>query len=264
MQLLHKNGLPSSEADKIPSSGPKGRLLKGDVLAYLGRISSSYSADQSRRITRLGHLDLSNIKVAPPPEAPDRASRSGDQELRSSIGKEETVDQLDTEIAVTISLKAVLEVQKRIHSTLGTTLPVSTFIARASELANEDLPRVSGGQVSADELFNAVLGLDQIDNKVSHGHYTPQITALPPTSNAKPVASTRAEADIVDILTLRPSAAQIKPVLSPSQAEQRLHNTVDINNVFSLSVPPGEEQRAKVFLERVKTILQMEPGRLVL
>ena len=35
-------------------------------------------------------------------------------------------------------------------------------------------------------------------------------------------------------------------------------------NVFSISVAKGEEKRARVFLERVKTILQVEPGRLVL
>ena len=35
-------------------------------------------------------------------------------------------------------------------------------------------------------------------------------------------------------------------------------------NVFSVSVPRGEEKRARVFLERVKTILQLEPGRLIL
>ena len=264
VQLLHENGLSSSEADRIPSSGPKGRLLKGDVLAYLGRISSSYSSDQSKRITRLGHLDLSNIKVASPPKAPDGAPQSSDQELRSSTGKEETVDQLDTEIAVTISLKAVLEVQKRIHSTLGTTLPVSTFIARASELANEDLPRASSSQVSADELFHAVLGLDQVDDKVSHGHYIPQIIALPSADAAKPVAPATVETDIIDILTARPSAPRNKQASAPLPAKRRLRDTVDMNNVFSLSVPPGEEKRAKVFLERVKTILQMEPGRLVL
>lgn len=35
-------------------------------------------------------------------------------------------------------------------------------------------------------------------------------------------------------------------------------------NVFSVTVPMGEERRARTFLERVKTVLQVEPGRLVL
>lgn len=36
------------------------------------------------------------------------------------------------------------------------------------------------------------------------------------------------------------------------------------SNVFSLVVPVGEEVRAKAFLERIKTLLQVEPARLVL
>jgi hypothetical protein len=35
-------------------------------------------------------------------------------------------------------------------------------------------------------------------------------------------------------------------------------------NIFSVSVPKGDEKRAKVFLERVKIVLEAEPGRLVL
>ncbi len=35
-------------------------------------------------------------------------------------------------------------------------------------------------------------------------------------------------------------------------------------NVISVTVPMGEERRARTFLERMKTVLQVEPGRLVL
>jgi hypothetical protein len=35
-------------------------------------------------------------------------------------------------------------------------------------------------------------------------------------------------------------------------------------NVFSVTVPKGEERRAQLFLDRVKTVLEEEPGRLVL
>lgn len=68
-QLLHQKGLPASESEKIPATGPKGRLLKGDVLAYLGEISASYSSEQSARIAKLGRLDLSKIQIAPPKNA---------------------------------------------------------------------------------------------------------------------------------------------------------------------------------------------------
>ena len=34
-------------------------------------------------------------------------------------------------------------------------------------------------------------------------------------------------------------------------------------NVFSVSVPKGDEKRAQIFLARVKSVLEAEPGRLV-
>ena len=41
--VLHEKGIPESEISKIPATGPKGRLLKGDVLAYLGKIPAEYA-----------------------------------------------------------------------------------------------------------------------------------------------------------------------------------------------------------------------------
>lgn len=263
-QLLHENGLPASEAEKIPASGPKGRLLKGDVLAYLGRISSAYTSEQSQRIAKLGHLDLSNVKVAPPPKAQEEAPRTSDSAPSKTSPKQDPTPLPDTEIAVSVSLQRVFEVQKRIHSTLGTTLPVSTFIARATELANDDLPRASSDQVSTDGLFNAILGLDQVDSRVSRGHYVPQITALPTTEPAKVSSTKSKKADIIDLLASGSRSSLSRPSGSSSQRQNGHSDAIDATNVFSVSVRQGEEKRAKVFLERVKTILQMEPGRLVL
>lgn len=64
--LLHENHVPSSDISKIPATGPNGRLLKGDVLSYLGRIQADYSSTQSKRIQHLAHLDLSKIKIFTP------------------------------------------------------------------------------------------------------------------------------------------------------------------------------------------------------
>ena len=174
-QIFHENGLSSSEAEKIPASGPQGRLLKGDVLGYLGRISSTYSSEQSTRITKLGHLDLSNVKPAPSTAmAPFQRSKSEAQEA-----PEPELEPNDIEVAIPISLSSVISVQRRIQATLGVTLPLSTFIARATELANGGLPRPATTKRTADELFNDILGLNNVSTKTSRGKYLPQITALP-------------------------------------------------------------------------------------
>ena len=260
-QLLHQNGLPISDADKIPASGPKGRLLKGDVLAYLGTISKSYSSDQSNRISRLGHLDLSSVKIAPPKEAPPAPVTTGPSEVPPAGEVEQ-----DTEIAVTISLSSVLEVQRRLQSNLGITLPLSTFIARATEVANDDLPRSSSSEITADELFDIVLGFKTVGSKTSRGSFTPEVTALPPTPMAsrRPPPKSTQRLDIIDILTGQPSATTRRQFPKPPSGIMAASAPGASTNLLSINVPKGEEKRAKVFLERVKTILQVEPGRLII
>lgn len=224
------------------------------MLAYLGSIKSSYSSDQSARIAKLGHLDLSNVTIASPKLATQPSHLS-------AAAPPSAAPEPDTEIAVSVSLKAVLEVQKRIQSTLGVTLPLSTFIARATEVANNDLPRSRLSKPSMDELFHQVLGLDKVGVKTSRGSFTPQITALPSAPLRMGVRSGLKKPDIIDVLTgTRPARGlESTPMISARVSTGTLLST----NVVSLTVPKGEEQRARVFLERVKTVLQVEPGSLV-
>lgn len=255
LHLLRENRLPKEEADKIPASGPNGRLLKGDVLAYLGRIEKSYPAEQSKRISVLGHLDLSNIKVVQPKKAPA-------PEASAPAAEALPVEELNTEITVPISLTAVLACQKRIQDSVGIFLPLSTFIARATELANDNLPRSKTAKPSADELFNAVLGLDKVARtSSSRGRFIPQVTALTPTSLrvTKPVAP-KAKPDVMDILSGKKTRTRASKAASVIAGE----GVVAPVNVFSVSVPKEDERRARVFLERVKSVLEVEPGRLVL
>lgn len=75
--LLHTKGISVEEAlQKIPASGPKGRLLKGDVLAYLGDISKSAVERVATYFKSKEHLDLSNIKIAKPKEEPASAQET--------------------------------------------------------------------------------------------------------------------------------------------------------------------------------------------
>lgn len=245
--LLKQNGLPKEEADKIPASGPNGRLLKGDVLAYLGKINESAGSEVAARLKKLSHLDLSNIKpmAQKPKLAPEKAAAA---ELP------EVVEELDVEIALPISLKAVTEVQKRVQDSIGVFLPLSTFVARAAELANEDLPRSQTCKPSADELFDAVLGLDKVaGQKYTRGNFVPLVTTLPPTTLTTRSAK---KVDVLDMLAGKKPAAPKARVGGAVQAVGQL-------NVFSVSVPKGDERRGRIFLDRVKSVLEAEPGRLV-
>jgi pyruvate/2-oxoglutarate dehydrogenase complex dihydrolipoamide acyltransferase (E2) component len=245
--LLLSNGLTKDDANKIPASGPGGRLLKGDVLAYLGKIEKNYPDQQAKRMDKLAHLDLSNIQLAAPAKKPEA----------KPVEAEKPVPIPDTEIALPISLSAVLETQKRVHETLGINVPLTTLIARASELANENLPLSKNRKPTADELFNSVLGLNKVSPKTSRGHYVPQITGLPAGPAFTSQRSAK-KADIFDILTGKRTGPKKAPKTLGAQS------IVAAQNVFSVSAPKGDEKRAQEYLERMKQVLEAEPGRLVL
>lgn len=251
--LLKEHNLSSSDVSQMTPSGPKGRLIKGDVLAYIGKTSSSsYASELGSRLEKLSHLDLSNIKIPPPKKAaaPEKAA------------KEAPKGEQRTDVAVQISMKAVLEVQKRIQASLGVFLPISTFINRAVDLANDELPLPKNYKPTADELFNDILGLDSVvTSRGTRGTFVPQIAAFPPTTSLVAPSSRAKSSKKVDVLDQliaggKKSAFKKEAPLVPGLSSG--------DNVFSVSVVKGEEKRAGVFLERVKNVLEGEPGRLVI
>ncbi|VUC20312.1 unnamed protein product [Clonostachys rosea] len=246
--LAAQKGLSEEDLSKIKPTGPNGRLLKGDVLAFLGTIDAETPATISSRFEKLGHLDLSNIKVAAPKKTEEPAKKEA-----APAPKAPVIENL--EINVPVSLSKVVEVQNKINETLGVFLPLSTFISRAADVANSDLPPASR-QPTADELFDQVLGLDKVKAaKGTRGVYLPQISAITPSSF---VSAPSKKSDIIDILTAKPKKQASPPVIPT------VPGLSSGANVFSLVVPKAEGERAQVFLERCKAILEEEPGRLVL
>jgi pyruvate/2-oxoglutarate dehydrogenase complex dihydrolipoamide acyltransferase (E2) component len=247
--LLHENGLDESVVAEMTPTGPNNRLLKGDVLAYLGKVKPDVPAAISARFDHQSHLDLTNIKVS--------IAEPKESKIPEKTEKSQAPVQEDAVIALPVSLDAVIDVQQKVRQTLGTFLPLSTFIARATELANDELPLPAGAKPSTDDLFNQILGLNKVKTS-SRGRYLPQVSAIPPASLLAPRPAPR-QADIIDILT-----APAKKAAAPKPRSQLAPGTASGVNVFSLTVPKPEEKRARVFLERVKLVLENDPGRLVL
>ncbi|KAF5020039.1 hypothetical protein F66182_7944 [Fusarium sp. NRRL 66182] len=253
--LIKEKGISEADIKKIKGTGPHGRLLKGDILAYLGSINPETPAANETNFNNLFHLDLSNIKVAEksaPPAAKDIPIAD-----TASAPKAPVIENL--EVSIPVSLAKVIEVQNRIHDTLGVFLPISTFVGRAAEVANDDLPPTKRAP-TANELFDQVLGLDKVKAvKGSRGIYLPQISAITPVSLSTPQPAARKETDIIDILAAPSKKSAPKPA-----AIRTVPGVSSGANVFTLVVPKAEEERAQVFLERCKVILEEEPGRLVL
>ncbi|KAM3453467.1 hypothetical protein MY3296_003698 [Beauveria thailandica] len=251
--LVKANGISEAHVSQIKPSGPGGRLLKGDVLAYLGTINAEAPAAVSSRFDHLAHLDLSNIKVAE--KKPTPASKA-------DAAPAAPVEELPLDINVPISLAKVVQVQKKIQDTLGVFLPLSTFISRAAEVANDELP-VARHEPTASELFDAVLGLDKVKAaKGTRGVYLPQVSAIPDGATYKPKGTPTLppKHDIIDELASRP----LQPRPSSMVTIDTVAGLSSGGNVFTLTVPKAEEERAYAFLQRCKFILEGEPGRLVL
>ncbi|KAL2753586.1 hypothetical protein ACRALDRAFT_1077430 [Sodiomyces alcalophilus JCM 7366] len=255
--LVHVHNIDPETVSRITPTGPQGRLLKGDVLAYLGTIDAATPAKVTERFNKLSHLDLSNIKVAPL-RAKEEAAAAPTTEPEPAAAP---APEPDAEVIVPLSLAKVAETQRRIQDTLGVYLPLATFVARAAEVANDDLPP-SARPPTADELFNQVLGLDKLQPRgASRGFYLPQVDALPQSAirAATAPAPRNKPADIIDILA--GTAKKTKPASAGGLASPLSETDT---NVVSVTVPKDDEKRARVFLERVKVILEQEPGRLVL
>ncbi|KAI0202739.1 hypothetical protein F4808DRAFT_57399 [Astrocystis sublimbata] len=248
--LIKENGLDESAISDMTPTGPAGRLLKGDVLAYLGSVTPSRPEEIMKRFNHNSHLDLSNIKIAAPKDAPKKADKTATKQ--PPVVEERLV-------SLPVSLAAVIAVQTKVESSLGTFIPLSTFLERAADVANDALPLPANHKPSTDELFNQVLGLDKVGPKASRGRYIPQIAALPPASFTGVAPKPKAKVDIIDFLTTASQKPTPKTRKSPTQP-----GISTSNNFFSLKVPKDEEKRAKVFLQKLKVVLESQPGNLVL
>jgi pyruvate/2-oxoglutarate dehydrogenase complex dihydrolipoamide acyltransferase (E2) component len=74
LRLLQEYGIEEPKA--IPATGPKGRLLKGDILAYVGSIKSDAPKTLMEILAKKQNLDLSNIIVRPRQTTDSRAQSS--------------------------------------------------------------------------------------------------------------------------------------------------------------------------------------------
>ncbi|KAI5867997.1 pyruvate dehydrogenase protein x component [Durotheca rogersii] len=247
--LIKERGLDASVVGEIVATGPSGRLLKGDVLAYLGSVPRARPGEIRARFEHNAHLDLSNIKIAARKAAPAPKRAAPPQKAAPPVPD-------DVLVSLPVSLGAAARVQRGIADTFAAPVPLSALVARAADAAaaRGDLPPPAGRQPTADELFDQVLGLAPPKRQTKRAPYLPQVSALPPPASP---AARLPDIDIIDFLAGRIPKPSPRPTTRPPppgpESEAR---------VLTLTVPRAEERRARVFLERVKTALEDEPGKL--
>ncbi|EEQ88532.1 pyruvate dehydrogenase complex component Pdx1 [Blastomyces dermatitidis ER-3] len=280
-QLLNEKGISGPDISKIPASGPKGRLLKGDVLAYTGAIPQDYPSNLSAQISQLAHLDLSNIKIKQGLAEPQAKSVAAPEPTTTPAppSPAEPSPPKETQISLPISLSSVLSMQERLQKTLGITIPLSTFLARAVDVANDALPAsmTKSRTQSADVLFDEILGISPTkataaNTHTSRGNYVPEITApeeimvhQPPSASPRRQVHHQ-EQDIIDILSGKSQLPSASASTLMHGEESTCFNSAGLDlatNIFSIKVPPPDRVRGETFLARLRDVLQDEPESLV-
>ncbi|KAJ6260946.1 Pyruvate decarboxylase [Drechslerella dactyloides] len=214
--LLHTHGLEMSD---VKGTGPGGRVLKGDVLAHLGKIPTDKPRSLAAEIASLAKLDLSNIK----PAAAKPAAASKRPAAPTKLDPLQLV-----EVSLPISLAKVTAV--------APDAPVADAIARAVAFANAGLPP-SKIPPSPHDLFDEVLGLPSARKQprytVTSAEYRPAAVAAP------------SPAELFDEVIGAKSARARNAVVAPVGLRE-----------FKVQVPAVDRDRAEFFLAKVKFSLE--------
>ncbi|KAK9470901.1 uncharacterized protein V1510DRAFT_369208 [Dipodascopsis tothii] len=83
--ILARHLTPEQALADIPATGPKGRLLKGDVLAYFGSIAQDAPKKLSEEIHQRELLDLSNIKLKKVEPKPAKAAPEAPKPAKPAV-----------------------------------------------------------------------------------------------------------------------------------------------------------------------------------
>lgn len=139
--LLHQNNISADDAiSKIPASGPNGRLLKGDVLAYVGDIKKDAVVSIAKFIKSRERLDLSNIKLAEPKPKDAGKAENIEPEKPSNILTVEMTSEFPEDISKD-KFKYAFEksIKSAIRITYAHRFPEYSSSPSASSLVESDL-----------------------------------------------------------------------------------------------------------------------------
>ncbi|CAN6596362.1 pyruvate dehydrogenase complex protein X component, mitochondrial [Trichomonascus vanleenenianus] len=253
--LLHSNSISAEDAySKIPASGPNGRLLKGDVLAYLGTISQDSVNRIAENIKSLQHLDLSNIKLRSPEQqaAAEEKKKPEEEQKKKETEKPKKEAPKPVVLEKSVWLGEIEQLRASVDAATQTAISTQALVDKAVKLAQRDVPKLSQPKKSVlrDEVFEQLIA-----PAVPRG-------AKPFEVNLKfqsKQSSIRATTDIYDLL-----GSPRRPLHQPTRRLQSTEpTTVDLKVTTNPKVP-GSTEKAKIFLDRLEYYLTNGKGNLVL
>jgi pyruvate/2-oxoglutarate dehydrogenase complex dihydrolipoamide acyltransferase (E2) component len=193
LRLLQEHGIDDPKS--IPTTGPQGRLLKGDVLAYVGSIKSDILQILQKMITKKQNLDLSNVVVQQPSASP-KSSHS-----TSPPAKLPTLARIDA----VIRMAQIFKVQSAFsgssasellltRETFSISVPINSLIEKASRKALEDVPTFGLQKISAiDRIFTELVGESTTEGEPKYTSLGPQVHIVGPELEIAPLTPNQVE-----------------------------------------------------------------------
>ncbi|CCG83108.1 Putative uncharacterized protein [Taphrina deformans PYCC 5710] len=165
--LLILHGI--NDAHAVPATGPKGRLLKGDILAYAKQIDAKSTKSVADAYIKRGKLDLSNIKKAP--RAPTAETQDEPEVEKNPV----------IEIRKQVDLIQLILLSEKMTAESGVEMSVQQLAAKAAERALLDVPMFGVSPVNTyDTLFDEIIT----------GRKHQSSRQLPPLSRQRPAEIT--------------------------------------------------------------------------
>lgn len=146
--LLTRFGIMNANA--VPATGPKGRLVKGDILAFAKEIDGASSKTVADAYALRGKLDLSNIKKAPPAQEPVQKPKVDEPKVEKNP---------IVEIRQQVDLNRLILLSEQIREDSGVEISVQELAAKAAAKAFQDIPTFGLPESSRDDqLFEEIIG----------------------------------------------------------------------------------------------------------
>ena len=239
--LLQENSISSEEAfAKIKATGPNGRILKGDVLAYLGKISQESLDKVTSYIKSHEKLDLSNIelrKEQPAAEQPATASSKATQAAAAAAEARQPLvlsEQITLCVPVSVSYEQLAEA-------------VRSYVKESTFLAHEE-PLTNSASDLYDPLFEELLVQEPHKPRF-------KVTYNLVSVDDAPAASHHYHPDIFELLagTTTSTNSNTAAASAPAQADARHEYVLNVSVAVDESLVDAKE-RAESFVSRISSL----------
>lgn len=221
LMLLEENNISTADAlKKIKATGPNGRILKGDVLAYLGKISEDSVTKVADYVKLHEKLDLSNIELRPA------------EQPKPVVPAKEVVPPLVLSEQITLRVPAHVS-----HDQLSAS--IKAYIKECSYLAHEQHLQ-NDASVLYDPLFEDIIAQNPREPRFK---VTYNLVALQPEHSPAPVA------DIFDLLSSASTSSTTAAAVEATNDTPREY-VLNVSAAVNESLPDAKE-RAESFISKL-------------